>query len=457
MSKLTIFIGAVIGSIALVLGGVPEAVMAFPLVGALTATTDIDEAMKVIFEDSITESFNTDSETFDLFEQDMNVKVDETTGGRYIETAQLFNLPSGVGARAEGEYIPVPQGPLVVNSRINLKKVQATLEMTGEVFDTVRTNEGAFVNYADRAMGYLVELMNHDIDRMLIGYGNGVVARVDMGTPAATDLAIDSAFGVAGYTKAWTLLQEGQTLRFDPAIDGQSLRTGVAQITDVDPENSEINIDALPTGTADNDYIFMGDSNVASSQTAAGVDREVMGLLGIIDDGTILATFQNIARATYRKWQAVIHSAGSAALTEDILVAADDAVFEKGGGRPTVVLASRDVLRDYWADLLGDRSINDPRGMFDSGLKGLKVHLGDRHVTLRASRKMPPQIAFGISPDTLKRFHNVGFKWDDRDGSIWGRVTDGTGRKDAFFATGYIRFQTACSNPRKNFKITNIA
>lgn len=457
MSKKTSFLAAMIVGLAAILLGVPEGLVAVPLVGTLTQTTDIDEAMKIIFEDAITESFVTDTETFDLYEQDMNVKVDETTGGRWIETAQLFDLPSGVGARAEGEYIPIPEGPTIVNSRINLKKIQATLEMTGEVFDTVRTNERAFVNYADRAMGYLVELMNHDLDRQLIGYGAGAVARVDMVTPAAADLAIDSAYGVAGYTKAWTLFQENETIRVGPNLDGTSIRAGSAKIIDVDPENDEIDLDGLIAGTLDNDYIFMGDTNVASSQTAAGVDREVMGLLGMIDDGTVLATFQNIARATYRKWQAVLYSAASAAMTETVLVNADDASFEKGGGRATVVLASRDVLRGYWADLKSDRSINDPRGTFEGGLKGLKIHLGDRSITLRASRKMPPQIAFGIDPSTLKRFHNVGFKWDDRDGSIWGRVTDGTGRKDAFFATGYIRFQTACSNPRKNFKITNIA
>jgi len=48
-----------------------------------------------------------DSELLSYFEEDGNVKQDETTGGRYIETAQYFQLPAGVGARAEGEYIPV--------------------------------------------------------------------------------------------------------------------------------------------------------------------------------------------------------------------------------------------------------------------------------------------------------------------------------------------------------------
>jgi len=462
MTKWTkVVLGLAVGAL-LVLAGVPElfALGAFPLFGVTTQTQDIDEAMKIIFEDSITESFVVDTETFDIFTQDANVKVDETTGGRFIETAQLFHLPAGVGSRAEGEYIPIPQGPTVVNSRINLRKVQGVLEMTGDVMDTVKSTEGAFMNYASRAMPLLVELVNNELDRMLLGYGAGVVARVNDASPDAT-IGIDSAFGIAGYTKAWTLFQENETVRFGPNADGSGLRAGMAKILDVDPDGNILTLDALPAGTVDDDFIFMGDTNVASSQTAAGEDREVMGLLGMVDDGSILQTFQNINRGTYRKWQAVVHDAQSAAggLVEDILVAADDDVFEKGAGLPSIVLSSRDQLRLYWKDLKSDRSINDPRGTFDGGLnnKGLRIHLGDRSLTLRASRKLPPQITFLLSPDTFKRFHNVGWKWDDRTGSIWNRVGDGTGMKDAFFAVGYIRLQTACLNPRKNVVIRNLA
>jgi len=462
MNKWSKIAFAVAAAVLLILAGVPEIFIfgALPLFGVTTATTDIDEAMKVIFEDSVTESFVVDTEAFDIFTQDANVKVDETTGGRFIETAQLFHLPAGVGSRAEGEYIPIPQGPTVVNSRINLRKVMGVLEMTGEVFDTVKSNEGAFMNYASRAMPLLVELVNNELDRMLLGYGAGVVARIDDAAPDAT-IGIDSSFGVNGYTKAWTLFQENETIRIGPNADGSAMRVGQAKVLDVDPEGNAgdglLTLDALPAGGVDNDFIFMGDTNVASSQTAAGEDREVMGLLGMVDDGSILQVFQNINRSTFRKWQSVVHTA-SGPLLENVLVSADDAVFEKGAGVPSIVLSSRDQLREYWKDLKSDRSINDPRGQFDGGLnnKGLKIHTGDRTLTLRASRKLPPQITFMLSPDTFKRFHNVGWKWDDRTGSIWNRVGDGTGHKDAFFAVGYIRLQTACTNPRKNVVIRGL-
>jgi hypothetical protein len=46
-----------------------------------------------------------------LFKTDMNVKTEETTGGKYIEMAHYLRLAGAAGARAENDYIPVPQSP----------------------------------------------------------------------------------------------------------------------------------------------------------------------------------------------------------------------------------------------------------------------------------------------------------------------------------------------------------
>lgn len=448
--------------VGVAVGVVNPALGVFLFVGEITTAGDhLSEAMKVIFEDSITETFITDTELLDVFEQDANIKVDETTGGRYIETAQLFHLPAGVGARAEGEYIPVPQGPTVVNSRIPLRKVQATLEMTGEVFDQVRTNEGAFLNYSEKAMTYMTELMNHELDRMALGFGVAALARVNRADPDSDLLLpIDSAYGIDDYAKPFPLFQENQTIVFGPNIDGSSLRTGVSKVLDVDPASGAnvITLDAIDASVADNDFIFPGDASGVSTQTATGENREPMGIHGIVDDGGLLQVFQNIDRSVYRKWQGVVFDAAAAPLTEDLLMQVDDEAFEIGKAMPSVLVFSRQATRDYWSDLKGDRSINDPRGNFEGGLnrKGLKIHLGDRTVTLRVARKLDRSVGFGLSPDTLKRFHNVGFKWDDRTGSVWNRVTDGTGRKDAFYATGYIRMELGSSNPRRNWRIDDL-
>jgi hypothetical protein len=238
-----------------------------------------------------------------------------------------------------------------------------------------------------------------------------------------------------------------------------------AKVTGIDQSASTLTLDVLPAGVADNDFIFEGDPAGSSNQTAAGDDREIMGLLGMVDDGTVLATFQGLARASFRLWNSISidgsdatldNNAGfNGVLSEELLTYADDQVAILGGGKPDVIATSRYGLRTYWKSLKADRVLNDPRA-FTGGKGGLSVILGDRTVQLKSCRKMPPQLAFMLTTSTFKRWEIDGFQWDDKTGAIWNRVTDGTGRKDAFFAVGDWYMQLGCLAPRKNVRLTNI-
>ncbi|MCK5651201.1 MAG: hypothetical protein KAJ42_07485, partial [Gemmatimonadetes bacterium] len=191
-------------------------------------------------------------------------------------------------------------------------------------------------------------------------------------------------------------------------------------------------------------------------------DREFMGLLGMVDDGTVLPTFQNILRSSYRLWQALrIDSTADGfggELSEDLIVKADDDVFVLGGGKPDLFVTSRANSRTYWRKLRGDRVINDPRGAYAGGQSkpGTKIELGDRELVLKVARKMPDELAFGIQRNVFKRWQLGKWTWDDLTGSIWNRVTDGAGRKDAYFATGYLYIQFGCFGPRKSYQLYNL-
>ena len=452
----------------------PAKLLAAPLLfaGSTTSTVDLDSAMKIYFNDPIVENVVSDAELLNLFLYDNNVQYEKTTGGRYIETAQYFSLPTGVGARARGEYIPVPEGPVIKNSKIFLKKLQGVVEMEGDVMARVRTDMGAYVDWMERALPDLVTRLNDSVDRMLLGYGAGILARVNEAVPDAT-IPVDTAFGVTlggtALSNAWLNFMEGDRIVFSSTPAGTTLRNAganqSAKITGINQDTGIITVDVLPTGVADNDYIFMGDGAGASNQTAAGDDREIMGLLGMVDDGTVLATFQNLARGTYNLWKSVCidgsdatldNNAGfNGVLSEDLLTYADDQVMILGAGKPDMIVTSRYGLRSYWKSLKADRQINDPRA-YQGGKGPVSVVFGDRTVQLKAVRKMSRELAFMLQTNTFKRWEIDGFQWDDKTGAIWNRVTDGTGRKDAFYAVGNWYMQTGCLAPRKNVRIHNI-
>lgn len=465
-------------AVLLLIGLFAPGYLAFALVPGVTTTafapgaaSDINEALKIFFNDPVIYNVVSDSELLGLFAEDNNVKQDETTGGRYIETAQYFTLPAGVGARAENEYIPVPDGPVVKNSRVLLKKIQGSVEMTGDVMRRVKGDMGAYLNWMERALPDLVTRLNNELDRMVLGYGNGVKGRIQA-LPGGVAVRVNRAFGVAinsqNLTDTFLQFLDGERIVASANANGAPLRNPgagqSARIVNVTPDNeptyTELTVDAIPGAWAVNDYIFAGDPAGASTQDAAGADREIMGLLGMVDDGTVLATFQNLLRATYKLWNAISIDGSIApyngALNEDLIVYADDTTYVLGGGKIDAIITSRSGARSLWKSLKGDRIFNDPRS-YTGGKGPVGVLLGDRDVMLKVCRKMPPELAFGIQRDVFKRWTLGGWQWDDTTGAIWNRVTDATGRKDAFYGVGQLYKQLGCLQPRKCFRIGGLA
>ena len=434
------------------------------------AASDINEALKIFFNDPVIYNVVSDSELLGLFQEDNNVKSDETTGGRYIETAQYFVLPAGVGARAEGEYIPVPDGPVIKNSRVYLKKIQGTVEMTGDVMRRVKGDMGAYLNWMERALPDLVTRLNNELDRMVLGYGNGCKGRIQA-APAGATVKVNRAFGVAigaaALTDTFLEFLEGERIVASANANGSPLKTpGAGQsgrIINIDsstePTYSTLTFDAVPAGWALDDYLFAGDPSGASTQDAVGADREVMGLLGMVDDGQVLSTFQNLLRATYKLWNSISLPIGGApyngVFNEQAIIVGDDTCYVQGGGKIDALISSRSAARSLWGSMKTDRVLNDPRA-YTGGKGALSILLTDRTITLKVCRKMPPEIAFGIQRDVFKRWTLGGWTWDDTPGAIWNRVTDATGRKDAFYAVGNLYLQLGNLAPRKNVRWSGI-
>ena len=424
----------------------------------LWTDTAMTAALKIIFDDALVNSVVAESELMDLFEESGGIMTDQTTGGRYIETANLFALNAGVGARSEDDYIPEASGPKIVNGRIALKKILGTVELSNDTMKRVRSSEGAFADWADRALPSLVDRLNNELDRMLLGYGAGIKTRVNDATPA-TNLVVDSPFGIAGAgldeKSALLMHLSGETLRASANADGSTPRALAMTVTAVDWDNGYLIVDQLATSLADDDYLFPGDA----AGNSAG--KEMMGLFGIVDDGSVLVTFQNISRTTYPEWRsyvidAIADVAAGTKLTEDLLLRVDDQAYIQGAASVDTLIASRYGLRQYWADLKSDRSINDPRA-YVGGKMGVSVLLGDREIVLKAPRKMPDNVAFGVTKKHLKRWTLHQWEWQDQTGSIWKQVTDATGRKDAHYAYGAMYGEVGSDDPQKHFRIENIA
>lgn len=438
---------------------------------ATTLLSDMENAQKVIFAESVVENYVADSELMDWFETDLNVQTDITTGGRYVETGQYFNLPGATGARADDDYIPVPEPPDFENSRIYLKKQLGSLEMSGDTMRRVASSVGAFVDWAERSLTDLATRVKNDLDRQYAGYGFGIKARVN---GIVTDLgggkfsfAVDSSLGVPEYTDAWLQFLEGETIVFSSNATGTGLRnagtTQAAKVIDLDEDTNTLICTADATLIAaiqDNDYIANGDRSGVSFPTAAGVNRELQGLLAAVDDGGIIPDYNNITRDDHRLWRSIVIDANNGTFNGQnsprLLNYVDEQVRTRGAGRVNGAIFSLSGARSYWLSVESSKMFVDPRGNYTDGKGNLSVILTDRTIPLRVARKLPPQVAFLVQRDTFKRITLGKWEWDDKTGSIWRPVTDANGRKDSYYSVGYAYEELYNVAPRKNARIEGL-
>jgi len=439
--------------------GDPGVTLAMATTGTKSSGSDfvgLNDMLKNVYTRAFENNVEKETEVLDLIEKAEGFEITEGPDGKNITMMHTFSSGGGVGAMDEDDYLYTPTTPTVKQSTLGIKQLTATVELSGRTLRRVKKGPAAFATWADEALPRKAQRLAFHKDRMAIGTGTGIVCRINDASPATTDTAIDSAYGIAGLEGAVNLLLRDDSLRWSPNANGSSPRTGAAVVTSVDYANNEIDIDAVPTSGADNDYVFLGDANVYGYST-----REMMGLEGIIDDGTNVATFQGLSRTTYPELKAQIidSTAGSwnSELSEDIMDYADAQAFERIGGRPSIILVNRSGQRSFWKNLKNDRIINDPAGTYQGGKATLKMILGDRTAKVRAARKVPSSRAYLIDPSSIQRYKIGTGRWDDTDGSVWNRVVNSTGRKDAFFAVYIEEENLGSGNPGANAKITGLA
>lgn len=455
----------------------PPAVFAAPglaFIGDVTDIASVNEALKIVFNEPFFENVVADSEFGDAFEEGGDIKYDETTGGRYVENLHELAWPAGVGARLENDYIPQADGAEYENSRVFLKRVMGTVSMTSAVMDRVRSQDGAYLDYMERALPSLQKRVTTERDRMLIGYGYAIKAQVASisayNTPVAGQFTVvmKNAIGISGYEEPALQFLRGERnvftaslaapITLDNAGTDQSARVKNVQVrtNTITYEGSLALHDAINI----DDYVGPGDNAGYSFPAGDPAEtKEITGMLAAVDDGDIVATYMNIPREGNEYWQGnMIDSQDNGfdgTLTEDLLTFADDENFVIGGGVIDLFLCNRSAERAYWKSLKVDRVLNDPRN-YDGGKDKVYIRLNGRQLELKVARKLPPQIAFGLTRDTFKCFRLKEWFWDDKTGAIWNRVVDSVGYKSAYFATGYFWEEFFCGNPQANFRINNL-
>jgi hypothetical protein len=386
-----------------------------------------DAVLKDVYGPRIEEQLNLVCSLSDWIDED---DAADWTGRQVIYPIHVARN-QGVGASAEGARLPQAGAQSYADVKIPEKYNYGRIQLTGQVIKASTENKGAFTRAMESELKGLVKDMGNDRERQFFGAGNGVLCLVQGASQATTTsntLAIDSPFGITPTTNGCRFLQPGMVCTVlapsTTAVEGTFTVTATAAFNAAGTVVTLSSIIGPAGGFSDNARIVRGNADVPAG-TTNNYANEVMGLLGLVDDGTYCATLHNIARATYPIFNSpVIANIGG--LTVDVIQRLIDASDELGGGdfaSDGVFFCHYSVRREYLKLLQPDRrytgaDLNKPDGgTKNAALKrGGEITYGDR--PWKVAKHMPYGTLFGFLKGSITRYIHVRGEWADEDERI---------------------------------------
>lgn len=394
---------------------------------ASLTTTDFDDILKEFYLPLFEKQFVQQSVLMD----DVILKRDsEHVEGKNAYIALEFETWGGTNSIAEGGTIVTPEPSDYARTQIGMTYHYAAFRITGPVMEASRSSAGAFAPALNREMTSKLDAFHRQINRQLWNDGSGALALVDDGSPDTT-LGVDAAYGIANDSNGHIFFGPNMNIDIWSAKTGGSNR-GEARVTAV--TTSQITLDTLPSGTTNNDVIFLEGSR----------GNEMMGLYGIIDDYTVATTLQGLTSATQPQWIAQMHDGASAGTNEPLTRTRINKVLRDinhvGGGDTKFILGSPDVQLAY-GDMAARNGIQVNEIDLDNGWRGLSYN----GIPWMADKFAIDNKAAFIDPSALRIYEMARPQWLDRGTGVLKQV----GRTDVYEAQYFWYAELGVSSRRK--------
>ena len=261
--------------------------------------TNLSDILKQVYGPRIEQQQRRDAMTY----MELPVSPRKPGGLGYIFPVHIGSNQA-IGARLESEALPTAQRQRYDKVTIIPKYVYGTIKVTGPAIAAAKGNVMAFADsLASEIQNAYIDART-DLGRMTFGDGWGALATLSAAaTPsssAAWTFVCDNEVGVH-------YLREGMVVDFYES-DTLDSNNDSAAITSIAPSTKTVTCAALTgaSGTlASGAVVVRENTREDTHDTSSDTSREIMGLLGIVDDGTNVDTFQEIQRtaAGKRLWK----------------------------------------------------------------------------------------------------------------------------------------------------------
>jgi len=414
----------------------------------MQSTSTFDKVLKEFYVDKLPELVNQRVKVKEHFQKRSG--GDMSVDGRQVVYPLHIGRNVGVGAVAEGANLPTAGAQQYISMAIPFRFNYGRIQLTSQAMKQSQTSKGAFRKAVDEEISRSAKDVGREINRQLWSYGNGILCLVNGAITNSTTVTVDASGGFANANNGARFLRVGDIIAF---ISAAGALVAVRTITAIAADLASITVDSAVT-LADNVFVVRCATTGSTSVDDTAYGKEVMGLPGLIDDGTYVATYFGNSRTTYPVLKAhAASSVGDLSLTK--IQQAFDAAEQKGNGSIKAMWAHHSVRRAYLALLSSFRQYqNEWAKKPDGGFKGaaLDFDIEYAEVPMKTDRDCPYGMIFGVDDSQMFRYHLTEGEWADDDGKILLRVAG----KDAYEARYRVFDNYVCDAPNTCFVMSGI-
>ncbi|MGE3278024.1 MAG: phage major capsid protein [Vicinamibacterales bacterium] len=378
------------------------------------------------------------------------VKDDSWTGRQKVVPIMIGRNRS-VGSIPSRGRLPQAGRSVFEDFNVPMRNTYGRVGFEREVIAQSRNRKGSWQQVIPAEMDALVEAVSFHRNRVMWGYGSGILALVNGTHTAQTTIVIDSPGNVSGSLGGARYLDgdvtSGQYVAF---LDSGNNIVATATITGVATNLQSITVDTAIT-VPDNAKIV-----IAQSAAQSSYNMEPEGVLAGIDDGTYVDTYHGLSRTTYPILNAYV-TTGVGGLSLDAIQQMCDAVHIKTGKMFDMFACEHAVRRAYLVLLESDRRYSGADLMRPDGGTAAAKKPGGRTITygdipVMVDRDAPYQMLFGINKMSWTRYVENEGQWADEEGHVLKWVNE----YDEYTAFYFMQDNFHCQRPNVNARAEGI-
>ena len=370
--------------------------------------------LKEVYEGRLNEQLDNDNVGLKRVEK-TSEGTSRNIGGRFTTFAIHTRRNTGLGARQEMEALPLPGQQGAAAATVNLKHLYGACQLSGQTLELAQTDIQAFTSALDFEMDGLRNDLGKDLNRQVYGTGQGQIATI-RAVVNAVIIPVDRAdlFNIGDLVDVVAL--------GPPPVVGTAGRTVMA--VDLTPGANTVTLSGANIATAVGEII----TRAGNGPVSAVLNREWTGFSAIVNN---TGTLYGINPAVEPVWAATVDSNGGVprAISEALMTRMADDIFSQGG-KTTVIFTTLGVRRSY-ANLLTNQRVYSNVKDFTGGFSGIGFTTDRGEVPIVVDKSAPRGTQFFMNEDQLKLYRSSTWKFMDKDGSKWERVTG----FDAYSAT----------------------